>query len=112
VVGLISRMQLVDRFARPYRRELLAKRRCTAVMDEAAVIVDVEMPLRDLARVVASAGSETSGEGFVVTDAGRYLGVQPSSSASGWGLASGPVAARAPIQERSSCDNDRSARAH
>ncbi|HYN90523.1 MAG TPA: GGDEF domain-containing protein, partial [Thermoleophilaceae bacterium] len=78
--GLISRMQLVDRFARPYRRELLAKRRCTAIMDEAAVIVDVGMPLRDLARVVASAGSETSGEGFVVTDAGRYLGVCETKS--------------------------------
>jgi len=80
VLGLISRLQLIDRFARPFRRELLGKRRCTAIMDEAPVVVDVGIPLRDLARLVGSAASETSGEGFVVTDAGRYLGVCETKS--------------------------------
>ena len=80
VVGLISRYRLVSDFAKLYRRELNGRKRCTAVMDRAAVIVPAEMTFSAAARLVGLAAGETSSEGFVVTEAGEYAGVCEAKS--------------------------------
>lgn len=80
VVGLISRYRLISSFAKLYHRELNGRKRCTAVMDRAAVIVPAEMTFSDAARLLGLAAGETSSEGFVVTEAGEYAGVCEAKS--------------------------------
>jgi diguanylate cyclase (GGDEF)-like protein len=72
--GIINRLALVDRFARPYRRELYGKRPCSMFMNS-CIIVDIDTPLQEISFVVSEAGQAALADGFVVTQEGRYAGV-------------------------------------
>lgn len=74
-VGLILRSTLIDRFARPYRREIYGRRACTQLMDVSPLIVDESMPIQDLSRLVTSVSQHAIHESFIITEDGRYFGV-------------------------------------
>lgn len=74
-VGLISRHQFFDRFARPYQRELFGRRPCTVLMDPAPLIVDGSLPLQELSLLLARGERRHLSEGFILTDGGEYLGM-------------------------------------
>ncbi|MBU1980428.1 MAG: EAL domain-containing protein, partial [Gammaproteobacteria bacterium] len=73
-IGLISRTLMIDRFARPYRRELYGKKPCTTFMDSDPLIVDVNISLQDLSHLVASDRRYLT-QGFIVTENGLYIGI-------------------------------------
>jgi EAL domain-containing protein (putative c-di-GMP-specific phosphodiesterase class I)/GGDEF domain-containing protein len=73
--GIVNRLVLIDRFARPYRRELFGKRSCTMFMNPHPVVVDVDMPLQEISFLVTEAGHRAVSDGFIVTTEGRYAGV-------------------------------------
>lgn len=73
--GLINRLAIVDRFARPYRRELFGKRRCAMFMNPNPVIADIDAPLQIIGYQLADAGQQALADGFIVTEEGRYAGV-------------------------------------
>jgi GGDEF domain-containing protein len=74
-IGLISRYDMVDNMARPYRHELYGRKPCTRFMDEEPLAVDIRLPLSELAEVVVRAHPRHLISGFIITDAGRYLGI-------------------------------------
>lgn len=74
-VGLINRSALIDRYARPFRRELLGKKPCTQLMDAAPLVVDKDMSIHDLSHVIVEAERHHLSNGFIITDRGRYLGI-------------------------------------
>jgi diguanylate cyclase (GGDEF)-like protein len=74
-LGLIHRHHLIDRFARPYRRELYARRACTTFMDSAPLVVDVNMSIHELSALVVESDHRQLSEGFIITEHGRYLGI-------------------------------------
>ncbi|HCA27507.1 MAG TPA: diguanylate cyclase [Betaproteobacteria bacterium] len=74
-IGLINRYFLVDRFARPYRRELYGKKPCTAFMDADPLIVDKNLTIQELSRIVIDVDRRHLANGFIITDNGRYLGM-------------------------------------
>ncbi len=74
-VGLINRYNLIDRFARPYCRELYGKRSCAQFMDPAPLIVDHAISVQELGRLISRAAKRHMHDGFIVTEDGRYLGV-------------------------------------
>lgn len=74
-VGLINRHNLIDRFARPFRRELYGKKPCTMFMDPAPLVVDHQLPVQEVSRMVSRASSHYLQDGFVITENGRYAGV-------------------------------------
>jgi diguanylate cyclase (GGDEF)-like protein len=74
-IGLINRNFLVDRYARPFRRELFGRKPCTLFMDSSPLIVDKNMRLEDLSERVVEAESRYLTSGFIITDNGLYLGM-------------------------------------
>jgi diguanylate cyclase (GGDEF)-like protein len=77
-VGLINRHSLIDRFARPFRKELFGRKSCELFMDAAPLIVDQHAPIQELAMMLALAPKHYMFDGFIITGEGRYLGVGSS----------------------------------
>ena len=73
-VGMITRSALIDRFARPFRRELYGKRPCTMVMDR-PLLFDEAQSVQEVARTIGSLRGTELGESFVITRQGRYRGI-------------------------------------
>jgi len=74
-LGLISRFDMIDHFARPYQRELYGKKSCKQFMDSQALIADKDTSLQDLSFRMAQADAHQLFNGFIITDQGRYLGM-------------------------------------
>lgn len=74
-VGLINRHTLIDRFARPFRRELYGKKPCTLFMDPAPLVVDENATVQELGLILSRAARHYLFDGFIVTSQGRYTGV-------------------------------------
>jgi diguanylate cyclase (GGDEF)-like protein len=77
-VGMINRHSLIDRFARPFRRELFGRKRCDLFMDHAPLIVDQHATIQELAMMLSMAPKHYLFDGFIVTAEGKYLGVGSS----------------------------------
>jgi len=74
-LGLVDRVVLMSQFARPYWREVFARRPITKLMDPAPVIVDAAVPIETISRRIASEKKAAPNAGFIVTSDGRYLGI-------------------------------------
>ena len=74
-LGLISRFEMIDHFARPYQRELYGKKSCKLFMDSQPLIADKDTSLQDLSYLMVQADAHHLFNGFIITDEGRYLGM-------------------------------------
>lgn len=74
-VGLITRHDLIDRFARLFSRDVYGKKPCTTFMDTAPLITDKDTSLQDLSQIIVEADHHHLSNGFIITDQGRYLGM-------------------------------------
>ncbi len=74
-LGLISRFEMIDHFARPYQRELYGKKPCTLFMDANSLIADKDTSLQDLSFSMVQADAHHLFNGFIITERGRYLGM-------------------------------------
>ncbi len=74
-LGLISRYEMIDHFARPYQRELYGKKSCTVFMDANPIIADKETTLQELSVCIVQAEAHHLSNGFIITDGGSYLGM-------------------------------------
>jgi EAL domain-containing protein (putative c-di-GMP-specific phosphodiesterase class I)/GGDEF domain-containing protein len=79
-LGLINRHSLIDRFARPFRRELYGKRACTMFMNAAPIVVDHSLPVQEIGRLLGSSDHHQLLDGFIITENGRYLGIGSSQT--------------------------------
>jgi diguanylate cyclase (GGDEF)-like protein len=78
-IGLINRGVFINRYARPYQRELYGKKACTTFMDPEPLVVDKNISIQELSRLLAEDQRHIS-MGFIFTDNGQYLGVGTSQS--------------------------------
>ena len=74
-VGLVNRKALIERFARPFARELLGRKPIEEFMETSPLVVDRGMDLEDLGRVVLDGDTRYLYEGFILVDQGRYVGM-------------------------------------
>jgi diguanylate cyclase (GGDEF)-like protein len=74
-VGVINRHSMIDRFARPFRRELFGKKCCDLFMDQAPLIVDEHAGIQELAMMLALAPKHYMLDGFIITSQGNYAGI-------------------------------------
>ena len=74
-LGLISRFDMIDHFARPYQRELYGKKSCRQFMDAKPLIADKGTSLQDLSYRMVEAAAHHLFNGFIITEHGRYLGM-------------------------------------
>jgi EAL domain-containing protein (putative c-di-GMP-specific phosphodiesterase class I)/GGDEF domain-containing protein len=73
-VGLISRFDTIDRFARPYQKELHGKKPCTQFMDDSPLIVQKSMTINALSEMILNADPQYLMNGFIVVDGDDYIG--------------------------------------
>jgi len=74
-IGLLNRKALIERFARPFARELFGRKPARDFMDASPLIVDRRMDLDDLGRVILDRDARYLYDGFIVVDQGRYVGM-------------------------------------
>jgi diguanylate cyclase (GGDEF)-like protein len=74
-LGLINRYQFIDRFAKPYQRELMGKKACDGLIQGEPLLVEKNMPIEELSHFLAEADSRHFADGFIITENGRYIGV-------------------------------------
>ena len=77
-VGMINRHSMIDRFARPFRKELFGRKSCELFMDHAPLVVDQHATIQELAMMLSLAPKHYLFDGFIVTGEGCYLGVGSS----------------------------------
>jgi diguanylate cyclase (GGDEF)-like protein len=73
--GIINRYQFIDRFAKPYQRELMGKKPCSELIQSDPLLVEKNMPIEELSYFLAEADSRHFADGFIITENGRYIGV-------------------------------------
>lgn len=74
-LGLVSRFEMIDHFARPYQRELYGKKPCTLFMDAKPIIAEADTSLQDLSRRMAESDAHHLFNGFIITEGGSYIGM-------------------------------------
>ncbi len=74
-LGLINRHEMVDRMARPYRRELFGRKSCIQFMDHMPLCIDEECTIQEAALIVSRSARHHIYDGFIVTRSGEYLGI-------------------------------------
>lgn len=74
-VGIINRYHMIDRFARPYQRELYGKKSCKVFMDVHAVVVDKNTSMQDVSHIIIEANPDHLINGIIITDQGQYIGI-------------------------------------
>ncbi|MDP8566633.1 GGDEF domain-containing protein [Methylophilus aquaticus] len=74
-LGLISRYDTIDRFARRYQKELHGKKSCTTFMDINCLIVQKDMTILALSEMILEADPKYLLNGFIIVDGERYVGM-------------------------------------
>ena len=74
-VGLVSRYAMIDSFSKPYSRELFGKKTCEFFMDKSPLIVEKNMAIHELSDLITNMEPYHLSNGFIVTEAGNYLGL-------------------------------------
>lgn len=74
-LGLVSRNAFIERFSKPYQRELHGKEPCQGIIHGAPLLVEKNMPLAELGHFLAEVESRHLTDGFIITENSRYLGV-------------------------------------
>lgn len=74
-VGLISRQAFVDRYARPFFKEVYARKPAMAFANSTPLMIDQHTGIEGLTAVLTSSDQRYLTDGFILTDAGRYLGM-------------------------------------
>ncbi len=74
-LGLINRYQFIDRFAKPFQRELHGKKPCSELIQNDPLLVEKSMPIEELSHYLAEVDSRHFADGFIITEHERYIGV-------------------------------------
>jgi diguanylate cyclase (GGDEF)-like protein len=74
-LGLINRYHFIDRFSKPFQRELHSKKPCSDLIQGDPLLVEKGMPIEELSHFMAEADSRHFADGFIITENGRYIGV-------------------------------------
>ena len=78
--GLINRNSIIDRFARPYRRELFGRKPCAAFMNGKPLIVDADISIQKISMMLTEGDDHALYDGFIIVEGGRYAGVGTSQN--------------------------------
>ncbi|MCK9285843.1 MAG: GGDEF domain-containing protein [Rhodocyclaceae bacterium] len=74
-LGMINRHSLIDRFARPFRRELYGRKSCTLLMDASPLVVEHDISVQEVGQLLGRSAHHHMLDGFIVTERGRYIGI-------------------------------------
>lgn len=73
-IGLISRYDTINRFAKRYQKELHGRKSCVAFMDKAPLVVQKTMTINALSELILSADPKYLLNGYIIVDGDGYVG--------------------------------------
>ena len=74
-IGLINRRRFTEDLAKPFIRELFGRKSCTTFMRAAPLLCDELQSMESMADILRGEDQRYLTDGFIVTRAGRYLGL-------------------------------------
>ncbi|OYU94040.1 MAG: diguanylate phosphodiesterase, partial [Burkholderiales bacterium PBB5] len=74
-IGLVSRQRFIDRYAKPFFRELHGRKPCTSFADLSPRLVEMHHGLDELTEVLTSEDQRYLADGFIVVENGQYRGL-------------------------------------
>lgn len=74
-VGIINRHAMIDRFSRPFQRELYGRKPCSVFMDSKPLVVEQNTSLQQVSHMIVEADPEHLINGIIVVDNGQYAGL-------------------------------------
>lgn len=74
-LGLVERGFFIDKFIKPYAKEIYGKKKIIEFTNTSSIIVDQSISIDEVAKVVLNAGMEHMVSGFIATDKGLYIGI-------------------------------------
>ena len=74
-IGLLNRQSFVDRYAKPYFKEVYGRKPCLMFANTTPLVLDKFTGLEALTAVLTSSDQRYLNEGFIVTEGGRYFGL-------------------------------------
>lgn len=74
-IGLINRLRMLERLARPYHRELYGAKPCAHFIEHAPLVVDHGTSLHDLGHLMTESNPHHLTDGFIITEQARCIGV-------------------------------------
>ncbi|MGE4369512.1 MAG: GGDEF domain-containing protein [Burkholderiaceae bacterium] len=74
-IGLIHRLRMLDKLARPYHRELYGNKSCEQFIDNQPLVVEHTTPLGSLGHLIAEDNPYQLSDGFIITQDGEFIGV-------------------------------------
>ena len=74
-LGVVRREQLFDLLAKPLHPEIYNKKPVTAIMESPTLLIDGQLRLEQVSRLVTQKGRPRLTEEFVITKDGRYHGL-------------------------------------
>lgn len=77
-VGLINRHRFLEIATQRFFLELHGRKPCRVFMDSLPLVVDRNMSIQDLSRLVVTSDHRYLAEGFILTNNGRYAGIGTS----------------------------------
>jgi len=72
-VALINRRAFMNRYARPYHRELFGNRPCLLLANESPWMIEKSMTAEQIDKLLASDDQRYLVDGFVITSNGKYV---------------------------------------
>jgi EAL domain-containing protein (putative c-di-GMP-specific phosphodiesterase class I)/GGDEF domain-containing protein len=79
-VGLINRRLFTERLVQPFARELFGRKSCAAFMHESPLLCDERQTVQGMADILRGENQRYLTDGFIITRAGRYLGLGTGES--------------------------------
>ncbi len=74
-IGIVERIAFLELFVQPYAKELFGKQQIADFMNKKPLIVDIEVAVDDVARIIIDAGMQHMVNGFIATENDQYLGI-------------------------------------
>jgi GGDEF domain-containing protein len=74
-IGIVRRLELLDLLSIPLRRELFLRKPISTLMDSKPLLIESDLRLEQVSRLVTRGYRERLQEQFIVTEHGAYLGL-------------------------------------
>ena len=74
-VGIVNRRRFLERYTLPYFPEVYGRKSCTTLMESDPLLIEISQPLEDLIHVLTADDQRYLNDGFVLVDAGKYVGI-------------------------------------
>ena len=74
-MGIINRNQFMSQLAKPFHRELYARKSCIAFMNHSPLVVEHDVSLQDLSFMAVANGEKALADGFIITRDQQYIGI-------------------------------------